>query len=339
MSRDYQKRHHCIIIARFLKILREFSQRGEKELICCQKCERQHHRDNLMQIAAVTAAQRTFRPHLERTGLPGASPDSLQMETWSALLPGLCPEEAILTPEHRLTVTLVGPENSRQGSGRGAQAGCSHKAERSTAASVTATLAKASQRCRKPQFPQGLLKPRGVPRRVNSFYAGQAGNKTRLLTGLSIMETLTQTKSKGLSLGAQAGSPRLWDGRSWGSCSHSWKKVHADGALDDWKPDASKGRSGYEIMSRELTEQRRATRAPRGSEKLRRCARCQQGLREETLLPARFYLLRDPWPGGWGAEGAPSPSCSAAVHAHDQRTSNEMRWPALWGTGSSTLFR
>ncbi|CAN0563112.1 unnamed protein product [Rangifer tarandus platyrhynchus] len=247
------------------------------------------------------------------------------------------------TTEHLNTndrsLTLVGPENSRQGSGRGAQAGCSHKAERSTAASVTATLAKASQRCRKPQFPQGLLKPRGVPRRVNSFYAGQAGNKTRLLTGLSIMETLTQTKSKGLSLGAQAGSPRLWDGRSWGSCSHSWKKVHADGALDDWKPDASKGRSGYEIMSRELTEQRRATRAPRGSEKLRRCARCQQGLREETLLPARFYLLRDPWPGGWGAEGAPSPSCSAAVHAHDQRTSNEMRWPALWGTGSSTLFR
>ena len=28
-----------------------------------------------MQIAAVTAAQRTFSTHLERTGLPGASPD------------------------------------------------------------------------------------------------------------------------------------------------------------------------------------------------------------------------------------------------------------------------
>lgn len=32
------------------------------------------------------------------------------------------------------------------------------------------------------------------------------------LPGLSTMEALTQTGSKGLSPGAQAGSPRLWDG-------------------------------------------------------------------------------------------------------------------------------
>lgn len=111
--------------------------------------------------------------------------------------------------------------------------------------------------------------------------------------GLSIMEALTQTKSKGLNPGAQAGSPRLWDGRSWGSCSHSWKKVHADGALDDWKPDASKGRSGYEIMSRELTEQRCSVLAMRGSE-----------MRKMLAGPARgdpaaraVLLLRDQWPG------------------------------------------
>ena len=30
---------------------------------------------------------------------------------------------------------------------------------------------------------------------------------------------------------------------------------HADGVLGDWKPDTSKGKSGYEIMHRELIEQ------------------------------------------------------------------------------------
>ena len=50
----------------------------------------------------------------------------------------------------------------------------------------------------------------------------------------------------------------------------------------------------------------------------------------------RFDLLGDRGPG---REGAPSPACSAAAHAHGQRTSNEMRWPALWGTGASLLFR
>lgn len=33
------------------------------------------------------------------------------------------------------------------------------------------------------QFPQGLMKPRGIPRRINFFQTGQAGNKTRLLIG------------------------------------------------------------------------------------------------------------------------------------------------------------
>ncbi|KAI4538995.1 hypothetical protein MG293_011262, partial [Ovis ammon polii] len=44
------------------------SQRREEAPNRCQKCERQCHPDNLMQIAAVTAAQRTFSKHLERTG-------------------------------------------------------------------------------------------------------------------------------------------------------------------------------------------------------------------------------------------------------------------------------
>ena len=41
-----------------------------------------------MQIAAVTAAQRTFSTHLERTGLPRASPDRYS-HTWPRALTGV----------------------------------------------------------------------------------------------------------------------------------------------------------------------------------------------------------------------------------------------------------
>ena len=63
---------------------------------------------------------------------------------------------------------------------RGKPAVFGPKAKLSVPPSVISTLFSSAH---KPQFPQGLMKPGGIPRRMCSLQTGQAGNKTRLLTG------------------------------------------------------------------------------------------------------------------------------------------------------------
>ena len=73
------------------------------------------------------------------------------------------------------------------------------------------------------------------------------------LPGLSTMEALAPTEAKGLSPGARLGPQGSGTAGLGEVVSSPGRKFtpHADGALDDWKPDSSKGRSGYEIVSRD----------------------------------------------------------------------------------------
>lgn len=64
--------------------------------------------------------------------------------------------------------------------GRGKPAVFRPKAKLPVPPSVTPALFSSAP---KPQFPQGLMKPVGSPRRISSLQTGQAGSETRLLIG------------------------------------------------------------------------------------------------------------------------------------------------------------